>query len=433
MTKTPLSDIITAQKQGRPRGITSICSANPAVLNAAFAHAKANKYPLLIESTCNQVNQYGGYTGQTPETFIAGLQRLVQRYQFDPEQLILGGDHLGPNPWRKERAAEAMEKAKVLVRDYVRAGYTKIHLDTSMSCADDAPGPLSGEIIARRSAELALIGEKTMREMEVPDGTLHYVIGTEVPAPGGVEHGEDDGLAVSSANAVDRTIRTTRQAFLDQGLEAAWNNVVAVVVQPGVEYGNDSLFPYDSDAAGHLSKYIDGVDGLVFEAHSTDYQTRDALEQLVKDHFAILKVGPALTFAYREAVFALSMIEEAWPACHEQSGISHVRTIIDEAMLANPAYWQAYYLGEQQQQRYARQYSLSDRVRYYWPVASVQKALEQLLANLAQSPIPLPLLSQFLPDQFRAVRDGRLLNEPNSLVEYGITAVLYTYAQACGF
>lgn len=38
---------------------------------------------------------------------------------------------------------------------------------------------------------------------------------------------------------------------------------------------------------------------LVFEAHSTDYQTKEAYKQLVHDHFAILKVGPALTFAMR--------------------------------------------------------------------------------------------------------------------------------------
>ena len=49
---------------------------------------------------------------------------------------------------------------------------------------------------------------------------------------------------------------------------------------------------------------------MVFEAHSTDYQTAGALRALVEDRWAILKVGPALTFALREALFALSAIEE---------------------------------------------------------------------------------------------------------------------------
>ena len=49
-----------------------------------------------------------------------------------------------------------MEYAKTLVHDYVRAGFTKIHIDTSMKVADDDPNTrLSDEIIARRGATLA--------------------------------------------------------------------------------------------------------------------------------------------------------------------------------------------------------------------------------------------------------------------------------------
>ena len=154
---------------------------------------------------------------------------------------------------------------------------------------------------------------------------------------------------------------------------------------------------------------------------------------MVADHFAILKVGPALTFAYREAVFALALIEEAWLAGRRNIALSNIRQTVEEAMVANPVYWHAYYPGNEQHQRVARQYSLSDRIRYYWPVAPVQKALAQLLANLSAAPIPLPLLSQFMPAQFRAVRHGDLPNEPEKLIEYGITAVLDEYARACGF
>ena len=57
---------------------------------------------------------------------------------------------------------------------------------------------------------------------------------------------------------------------------------------------------------------IEQYDRLIFEAHSTDYQTPAALAALVRDHFAILKVGPALTFALREALWALDCIEREW-------------------------------------------------------------------------------------------------------------------------
>lgn len=433
MTSSPLNDVIIAQKQGYVRGITSICSANPLVLEASFAHAKTNELPLLIESTCNQVNQFGGYTGQTPSQFMASLQQLATKHNFPRERLVVGGDHLGPNPWRDEAAAQAMEKSRILIQDYVLAGYTKIHLDTSMKCADDDGGrPLPTAIIADRSAELAKVAEETFLTMGKSGPAPLYVIGTEVPAPGGVDDTEEGAPAVTSIQSVEETIRTTREAFLALGLDEAWERVIAIVVQPGVEYGNESLFEYDPAEAAQLSRFIKGVEGLVFEAHSTDYQTRTSLHELVRDQFAVLKVGPALTFALREALFALAEIEEVWLGGRKEIAMSSIRKVVDEAMLANPGYWQPYYPGNARQQWYARQFSLSDRIRYYWPVREVEGALGLLLENLSTAPIPLPLLSQFLPDQFRAVRSGRLRNEPGALIQDKITAVLDDYAFACG-
>ncbi len=432
MNSSLLSEVIFAQKRGDARGITSICSANPYVLNAAFSHANANDLPLLIESTCNQVNQYGGYTGQTPFDFMKALRQAAEEHQFPSNRLLVGGDHLGPNPWRHETADKAMEKSRILVRDYVRAGYTKIHLDTSMKCADDGPQQLlPTDIIAARTAELARVAEKTYRDVSDTGSPPHYVIGTEVPAPGGVDV-EEDTLKVSTPPATEETISATREAFRRLGLEGAWERVIAIVVQPGVEYGNETLYDYDSEAAASLSRFIEDVEGFVYEAHSTDYQTKDALSELVRDHFAILKVGPALTFAFREAVFALAEIEEAWLNGRAGINLSNIRRVVDRAMLENPVYWQSYYPGNDVQQHYARQYSLSDRIRYYWPSRTVEHSLHRLLSNLSSAPIPLPLLSQYLPEQFRAVRSGRLQNQPGQLIRYGITAVLDDYAHACG-
>ena len=59
-----------------------------------------------------------------------------------------------------------------------------------------------------------------------------------------------------------------------------------------------------------LKKTIEKYDQFVYEAHSTDYQRKETLRQMVKDHFVILKVGPALTFAMREALFSLDFIEK---------------------------------------------------------------------------------------------------------------------------
>jgi D-tagatose-1,6-bisphosphate aldolase subunit GatZ/KbaZ len=83
----------------------------------------------------------------------------------------------------------------------------------------------------------------------------------------------------------------------------------------------------------------------------------------VRDHFAILKVGPAATFAYREALFALAAIEaELLPAAQ----CSRLPQVLDEVMVAQPKHWQSYYQGDEAALRLLRSYSFSDRCRYYW-------------------------------------------------------------------
>jgi len=254
-----------------------------------------------------------------------------------------------------------------------------------------------------------------------------------VPTPGGVDEEEEGAPTVTSPQAAEETIAATSEAFRTFGLEAAWERVIAVVVQPGVEFGNDSLFEYDPAAAEELSRFIKGEEGLIFEAHSTDYQTRSSLHELVRDQFGILKVGPALTFAFREAIFSLANIEEAWLGGSKGTPLSNIHEVVEEAMLSNPTYWHSYYPGDAREQRYARQYSLSDRIRYYWPVVEVEVAVGNLLAKLSTRPIPLPLLSQFMPEQYRGVRNGHLENEPRSLIQNRIAAVLDDYAFACGY
>ncbi len=116
--------------------------------------------PVLIEATCNQVNQFGGYTGMTPAEFVAYVHGLAAENDFPTGQLILGGDHLRPNVWQNEPAASAMQIAADMVRVYVKAGYTKIHLDATMKLGDDNPSrPLDVELATRRAAWLAKTAE----------------------------------------------------------------------------------------------------------------------------------------------------------------------------------------------------------------------------------------------------------------------------------
>lgn len=420
-----LTEMVEQHKRGNTNGIYAVCSAHPLVLEAAIRYAHANHTPLLIEATSNQVDQFGGYTGMTPADFRGFVYQLADSLNFPQSQLILGGDHLGPNRWQNLPAAQAMANADDLIKSYVAAGFKKIHLDCSMSCAND-PIPLTDEIVAERAARLAKIAEETCRE-HFGESDLVYVIGTEVPVPGGA-HETLTELEVTTPDAARATLEAHRHAFEKQGLSAIWPRIIGLVVQPGVEFDHTHIIDYQPQKAITLSAMVEAYDTLVFEAHSTDYQTPQSLRQLVKDHFAILKVGPALTFALREALFSLAAIEEELLPAKTSSGLRHV---LESVMLDRPEYWQSHYHGDGNARRLARGYSYSDRVRYYWPDQQIDEAFARLVRNLADDPIPLPLISQYLPLQYARVREGDLNATPRELIISHIQDVLQQYHAAC--
>ena len=425
-----LRDIADRNRRQEAVGLFSVCSAHPQVLQAAMRQALASESMLCVESTSNQVNQFGGYTGLTPAQFTGYLHAIAQRVGFPKERILLGGDHLGPHPWRREFSQTALAKASELVRACVLAGYVKIHLDASMGCADDPADPLRDEVVAERAAQLCSTAENARAELPAGAPAPVYVIGTEVPLPGG-EQAAGQAPEVTPVENMQRTLEVSRAAFQARGLDNAWERVIGLVVQPGVEFADTHVFDYDRRKARPLSENLPASPPLVYEAHSTDYQTAAALRELVEDHFAILKVGPWLTFAFREAIFALSSIEQEWLGHQKGIHTSGVRQALEEAMLANPDHWKAYYSGDQPGLQFARQYSYSDRCRYYWPEASVQKEVERLLANLSRAEIPLTLLSQCLPQQYESVRAGVIPARPENLIEDRIRQVLRLYSAAC--
>jgi D-tagatose-1,6-bisphosphate aldolase subunit GatZ/KbaZ len=238
--------------------------------------------------------------------------------------------------------------------------------------------------------------------------------------------------AVSSAEQIHDILDLFRAAFVEQHVASAWDRVIGIVVQPGVEFGNDVIFDYDREKAAALASALPKHPAVVYEAHSTDYQKPSALAEMVEDHFAILKVGPWLTFAFREAVFALGAIEREWLGHRSGVRLSQVREALDAAMLRNPSYWRSYYQGSEDQVRIARMFSYSDRCRYYWGDVTVQYELAQLRANLHASPPPLTLVSQYLPLQYEAIRSKRLQVSAEDMIQEHIRRVLRVYAEGCG-
>lgn len=410
-------ELIARNRAGEPIGIPCFCTANEHVLRAVLAYGAKTRFPLIVEATCNQVNQEGGYTGMTPQGFMSWLRDMAHDAGVPMDQLIVGGDHLGPNPWKSEPIDQAMAKARELVRLYVEAGFTKIHLDASMACGGE-PVPSFAQV-AERAADLCVVAET-----HAPDASkLIYIIGTEVPVPGG-ESEEPDTLDVTSVARFADTIQTHRNAWSALGLDDAWGRIVSVVTQPGVDFGHTSIYPFVPQKAQPLADAILVEPQLTFEAHSTDYQTTQALADLVGSHFFFLKVGPELTFRFREAVYALASIGEQING----DEISDIRCVLESQMKANPGHWKDYYSGTDEELEILRSYSYSDRIRYYWTDPKVIEALGALIGALKSTPIPEPLISQ----AFTGLEFGEISTDPNALIEQHVQRCLGRYFKAAG-
>ena len=427
--KHPMQEMMEKRRQGIKCGIPSYCSANELVLEIALRRAKMLNQPVLIEATANQVNQYGGYTGMLPKDFYKLVLDMAAEIDLPEQMVILAGDHLGPLTWQNLPEAEAMEKSIELVYQYTRAGFTKIHLDTSMKVADDAEGLLSTEVIARRGATLYKAAIKGYEELkaEKPDAIRPvFVIGSEVPIPGGAQEAEDS-LAVTSVEAFKDTVATYKRVWEEEGVGAGMEDVIAVVVQPGVEFGDDQVFLYDHDAAAELCAALKEFPEVCFEGHSTDYQSAKCLKAMVEDGIAILKVGPALTYGLREALFSMSLMENELVPAEERSNFIDV---LENTMLANPGNWQKHYHGDEKQLHLARKYSFSDRARYYIGQPEVLEAMNKLFANLNTYKIPLNMLHQYMPLTYAKVRDGELPLEAKELAMDGVTNFMLDYEYA---
>lgn len=429
--KHPIQQMMDQRREGKICGIESVCSANEFVLEVALKRSKLFNAPVLIEATANQVNQFGGYTGMYPKDFYEMVLKMAAEIGVPENHIILGGDHLGPLTWQNLPETEAMEKSETLVYQYARAGFTKIHLDTSMKVADDPEGLLSTETIARRGATLYKAAMKGYEELkaEKPDAMRPvFVIGSEVPIPGGAQEAEDT-LAVTKPEAFRDTVATYRRVFKEEGIEDGMNDVVAVVTQPGVEFGDDQVFLYDHDAATELCAALNEFPEVCFEGHSTDYQSKECLKRMVEDGIAILKVGPALTYGLRESLFSLSMMEKE--LVPEKKQARFIETL-EKVMLEKPDNWKKHYHGDEKQLALCRKYSFSDRCRYYIGLPEVVESINKLFENLREYPIPMNMLHQYMPISYIKVRDGIIPLDPRELALDGVVAFMEDYEYAIG-
>ena len=403
-----IKEIVKNQKEGVHAGCYSACTANKWVIEAVFEKAKETDSFAVIEATANQVNQFGGYTGMRPADYKNMVFDIADRVGFERSKIILGGDHLGPLVWQKEDPHRAMEYSCQLIDEYVMAGYTKIHIDTSMRLSGDSlTERLSDEVIAERSAQLYKQAKESFEALKKQNPDVQepvFIVGSEVPIPGGAEENEDS-VAVTKTEDFVRTVEIFKEIYAKNGL--SFDDVVAVVIQPGVEFADDSVCEYNPEKAQELVNTLKNYDGLIFEGHSTDYQTKECLREMVRDGVGILKVGPALTFAYREAVYALELIEKEIYKTKPYVRLSNVKNVVEGIMLDNPSNWEKHYHGTRGDIALSMSFSYSDRCRYYMTEKCVDEAVDILVNNINSAKIPLTLISQYMPSQYKHLRNDK--------------------------
>ncbi|SFS16780.1 class II D-tagatose-bisphosphate aldolase non-catalytic subunit [Yoonia litorea] len=399
-----LRNIIRRNRAGEAVAIPSVCSAHPDVLRASLSLAADLGRPVVIEATSNQVNQDGGYTGMTPLSFVDFVHARADETAIDRAQIIFGGDHLGPQAWRANEASIAMAKAEQLVKDYVAAGFHKIHLDCSEGCAGE-PAQLGDDVTAARSARLAKVCA------EVHDDLL-FVVGTEVPPPGGARVDEDGDIPATSPDAARETLVAHDAAF-----GSLADQIGGLVVQPGVEFSPTKVHDLPRDRDPKLLAALADHPHICLEAHSTDYQDACVYPRLAELGFAFQKVGPALTFAYRKALYALDQLRDNKGA---------LERAMETVMQGDPSKWNGHYSGNAAELYHQRHFGLADRIRYYWPQKAAQAAVQDLIADFSGTLPDHALAEVFSPD---VLARAEKLNGPQTqrLIDAEIQSALAPY------
>ena len=414
-------DLVPQYQNDTLTGITSICSEPPLVLSAALQHGHKTGATVLIEATCNQANHLGGYTGLEPSNFAALVTELARLEHCPATQTILVGDHLGPNPWYEQPIKDAMHEAKKKMAAYVKTGFRKIYLDASMECKNE-PDTLNDKTTALRAEQLARVAEETAKTNHIKPPL--YVIGTEVPPPSGADH-QLTSIVPTTTKDVQHTLAVHQKVFEENDLSEAFLRVVGLVVQPGVKFGNENVINYDRTKARDLTGLLTTHKIITFEAYSTDYQSHQSLRSLVHDGFAILKVGPELTFMLREVLYGLDLIASEFLSTYGDRRLNHT---VKRAMQAQPHNWASQYNGSEKNKRLLKHNSLSDRVRYYWHNGTVTAAVSQLFDSLRGHLISRTLVWQFLPGA-AIFCDAPL--KPEDIAIRRITKSITAYHQAC--
>lgn len=399
------------------KGLPSFCTANFLVLKTLLIFCKKNKLPALIESTSNQVNQFGGYSKNQPKDFIKKINRFIKSSKISKKSIYFGGDHLGPLPWKNNKSSVAMDNSIKLIDLYLKANYQKIHIDTSIQCKDDKL--ITDKIIFARTEYILknLINKKKLNK-------IFFVFGTEVPFAGG---NNKKKFKITQNNKIISDYQNFSKLLNSEKL---LSKDFALVIEPGMKFKNNSITK-PKFKNFEVNRKFSKKNKFYFEAHSTDYQDLETLKKLVKNNFKILKVGPELTYNLIKSLLFMQEIEEVFLGRK-----SNFQKTIIKNMLFNNFYWKDFFKrGNKKKFQKNLLNSFYDRARYYLSYNDVVNSIKILEININKIKRE-DIIRLFKKEiELKDIKNSK--NFKNNNFQYIISTFLdkifLKYYKACGF
>ncbi|MFL2882670.1 MAG: class II D-tagatose-bisphosphate aldolase non-catalytic subunit [Pelagibacteraceae bacterium] len=396
------------------KNLPSFCTSNFDVLKIIMLFSKFNNLPILIESTSNQVNQNGGYTGLTPSKFAKKVYSLSSSLKLNKKKILLGGDHLGPLPWKNLSKKKALANAKILVKNCLKAKYKKIHIDTAIICKDEKK-ITRADIISRCKLILNNIKDKELKN-------TFLVVGTEVPFAGG---GQNSKIVPTKISSIKEEYDQYKILFDNRKLIK--NKKFSMVIEPGIEFFHNKVKRTNlKDFKKKLN--FSKKNKFSYEAHSSDYQKEKDLRKLVKNNFQFLKVGPELTYFFSKSIFAMENIEKKL-----FKRVSNLKYKFDKVMKNNKKYWKLYYRGKPAKIEYLKFNSYLDRIRYYWNFSEINKSKLILESNINKIENNIFLRVFKLNKKQILIKKKLNLKNFDMIVYIFLSKTLEKYYRACGF
>jgi len=423
-----LIDIMEANRGGERKGIYAVESQNPTVQEAYLRQALGDGSPALFEICAEMLDLHGQSGKILPDDFIANVKRSAGKTGFPRDRLFFGVNDLSPSLWKDESIESALKKTRAFISALISLGFNKLGIHAAIPLKGDlADQQLSQEVIIAREAALYQAAEGAAAALPDEEKPL-YVIDLH-PGQGMTEDQDNMAHKEDVKIAIDRFAETAVAA----GLPEMRERLLAVRIILGAGYNSEKVIPFGSSLLKELGGCVYGDKPVLLEALRTDFQPQMILDQLVDNHFAILSVGPELTYTMREVLFSMAMMENETMLGKPGVYLSNFIIELDRAMQSAPQHWEKYYSGNGFEQMIARKYSLYDRSRFYWEDKNVRKMKKRLFDNLIKYPIPLTVMRQFMPRQYERVAAGELENKPDALVMDAVRHALCRYSRACGW